>query len=573
MRARLLCKVLGVLALAIGVSMGNAPPARADTVFTLDQCITIGGPYTSACPASELVNETLTFPGSVPLDGTVFSGVPTLSVSVTPTSPYLSSFLTPLSGTATLPASLSYYYGKNIPYDPGFYSTSTGQPITSYLNFVSAPGSGGSDVLNLVTFHNASETVFTEIGSNALPGGFGVDVEVDGRSHIITCCGGIFVVPPTPPQIVYLDFGAGPAVIEADLTNPSKAIPRQVFYKPDASLSQPQMDAITASIQSLYRNYNVQFTDVSPASSNHLTVYVGGTPTDLAPATAAKITAGTLGLASNIIVGSPFQGDSAVVFSGLSDFNSCTFVLGGWCPDLPLLSQVIAHETGHLLGLAHTDSSFYSAIPTTNTDLMSPISESYSTVITVGPVPRVEKDSSGALQTIDPLGFRYGMQDSNANLLCSVGSSSAGIQDCSGVIGLTGADFSLSSSADTLYGAKLLIEQPGSDTDVGAMAVGLGTISPGFSGILNLPLQMDDSFALIGSLIPDGPDAFFDLKFSNIAGVGPGFVSDGIPLNSVPEPNTISLLFSFLGLIACSHLRSRDRLRSLLLSLRWHLVL
>jgi hypothetical protein len=317
-------------------------------------------------------------------------------------------------------------------------------------------------------------------------------------------------------------------------------------------------------VQANYTAYNVQFTaNQPPSGTTYDTIYVGGTPANELPTSVqSKVGPKVLGLASNVNIGNSIDNDTAVVFSGLPAFT--TTCLGGmiYCPNTSLLSQVIAHETGHILGLAHTDSTVSSPLYNNSNppnpsllpipDLMSPVGDPSSTLITVGPVPRAEFNSSGIITTTDPLGFSYGMQNSDANLQCGVGLAVTGAKNCSGVIGFTNTDFSLASTSSTIFGAELLIEQPGSDPDVGAMAYALGTISPGFDEIIGLPLSPDDSFAVEGSLTAGGPDMLFDTESFGLDTSTPTLSSDGTPLSEspIPEPNSMLILITMVGAFA-----------------------
>jgi len=151
------------------------------------------------------------------------------------------------------------------------------------------------------------------------------------------------------------------------------------------------------------------------------------------------------------------------VFSGNSNFST------GGSLNIPLLEQVIAHETGHLLGLNHV---------TDPTQLLYPYASASSTVI----------GGSSPISTIDPvtgnvvpatiLGIPLGSQDSNDLLNCYVGVSGTGARVCNGTEPLSHTvSLALRGVFSTIYDAQLVILS--GDPDVGPQVIGLGTLTSG----------------------------------------------------------------------------------------------
>lgn len=158
-----------------------------------------------------------------------------------------------------------------------------------------------------------------------------------------------------PPQTVFLDFGPNSnALFSIDVAgHPSIAIN---YNKSDSGLGISDITSIVNTVAGIYSGYNVNFLTIPPASGPYHTVYIGDTlaSINLNPSLASLFTNKT-GIARNINIGNSNPQDSSVVFSGLGGFYTVCFSLTLLCPNDSLIAQVIAHETGHLLGLFHVD--------------------------------------------------------------------------------------------------------------------------------------------------------------------------------------------------------------------------
>ena len=141
------------------------------------------------------------------------------------------------------------------------------------------------------------------------------------------------------PQKVFVDFNAG------FLEFASAASSNTGFNLPGSGLSESQQDAILTKLGVIYQDFMIEFVRTKPASGEYSTIHVGGTAADL-PAY-LKAGAGLLGRAEKIDYGNVDRSDSAFVLSGHSAMTP------GGSPNIDLITQVIAHEGGHILGLRH----------------------------------------------------------------------------------------------------------------------------------------------------------------------------------------------------------------------------
>lgn len=144
-------------------------------------------------------------------------------------------------------------------------------------------------------------------------------------------------------QLVYLDFDGddgvtydGPIQIE-ELNIAAFTAPGELAG------SEPQiMETVAASLNALFARAGVTFTAVEPADvSDYSTVYVGGDDSTFSRYGSFA------GLAENVDHGNTDRHDQAFVFAG------CALMTGQDQETyLAKLTNLIAHESGHLLGMS-----------------------------------------------------------------------------------------------------------------------------------------------------------------------------------------------------------------------------
>jgi Ca2+-binding RTX toxin-like protein len=190
-------------------------------------------------------------------------------------------------------------------------------------------------------------------------------------------------------QVVYLDFSPEVVTWNGFIFN-------STFSMPGFSATQALKDAVITQLNTIYKDFLVEYTLNKPTTGDFSTVYIGGdegnTPSKLG------VDNDTLGLANNIDKGNSNPNDVALVFTK-------NFTDNGLAVSAPLLAQVIAHESGHLFGLRHVLDS---------AQLMYPIAQASSTVIG-GSTKLAEINNSG---TVAPVG---GLQDSHTELANNLG--------------------------------------------------------------------------------------------------------------------------------------------------------
>ncbi len=161
---------------------------------------------------------------------------------------------------------------------------------------------------------------------------------------------GLELVDPDPGnlqgQMVHLDFdGAEDVVYDGPVEVGPFDVP--AFKAPGELAGQERaiIDQVLANLQNIFSGSGVIFTiDQPEAGTQYSTIYVGAD--DAAFAEYGEF----LGLAEQVDISNRNQGDGAFVFSQNIAWDAAdptSFSLG--------LTNVIAHEVGHLLGFAHTD--------------------------------------------------------------------------------------------------------------------------------------------------------------------------------------------------------------------------
>jgi hypothetical protein len=374
-------------------------------------------------------------------------------------------------------------------------------------------------------------------------------------------------------QTVYLDLGANSNAkynIDGLLSNTSVT-----YSKPAASLTAAQVSQVLSDVRSVYANYNVNFTTTQPTAGPYETIYVGGTASNISASNSSiSINPNTLGISQAINVMDSNPNDTAVVFSGNPAFSGA----GG----ADLLGQVIAHETGHLIGLQHV-------LPPT--ELMYPYASTSATGISSSSVPIALINSAGSVVPVT-LGWT---QNSAADLLCAVGSVS-GSTSCANADSLKSLAV-FTSGFSTIYNAKLIVlPLGGGNDDTGVTEENIGTIDPGVSEDLYFPEYAGEKVILDGASTPGGStDIFaglpsglsgdptnpetFAISLSDLGGLdyyevnpdgsytnlGSLVLSEPDAGSSVPEPSGWTIVLVGLGGLVCVSQRSRTRRSSLTL--------
>ncbi|OHB66816.1 MAG: hypothetical protein A2Y77_14765 [Planctomycetes bacterium RBG_13_62_9] len=146
-------------------------------------------------------------------------------------------------------------------------------------------------------------------------------------------------------QVVYLDFDGGQGVIyDGPVTVGPVDVPAFELPSVWAGMEQAVVAEVLTGLRQVFADSGVTFTTERPAGDQpYSTIYVGGDGSVFAQY------GSFLGLAETVDVGNRNPGDEAFIFS--SDICSNA---SGDASSVSMLIEVIAHETGHLLGYAHT---------------------------------------------------------------------------------------------------------------------------------------------------------------------------------------------------------------------------
>ena len=197
------------------------------------------------------------------------------------------------------------------------------------------------------------------------------------------------------PQIFFVDFNGGAIEFLPEIFTLSGGI-----TLPASNISPAEQSQIIEDANDIYSDFLVEFTNIRPASGEFSTIFVGGDDGDV-PSLIDPTEPGALfGLAEQLDFGNEDKSDSAFVLSDQPLFDT-----SDGDNDVPLLSQVIAHEAGHLLGLRHVED---------DNELLFPIPEADRTNISDSPIPFAERDG-------DELILIGGEQDSREELIRNVG--------------------------------------------------------------------------------------------------------------------------------------------------------
>lgn len=322
--------------------------------------------------------------------------------------------------------------------------------------------------------------------------------------------------PPIPlvkPQQIYLDFNQNPnALFSLEIPSESSSIAIN-YNKPGAGLTDSEIATIVGAVDRIYGKYNVKFTTTMPKTGPYHTIYIGGSLADisfnsglLTPEFQAAIQSAT-GIARNINLGNRNPQDSAVVFSDKFIFREFSFPFCepfiSSCHDEALLAQVIAHETGHILGLFHV----YDPL-----QLMWPQSSAAATAIgDATPLVRQDTINGPGVPSMDMT------QDSDATLLCNVGGRQTQTkmpsEICANLGGYQTLNIASLSIMPTLFDVKIVLNNGLVGFDVGLPSFFIGTLSPGTSQTAYFPLKIGDLLSIEGALTEGGPTQVFKSQY------------------------------------------------------------
>ncbi|MBX9458447.1 MAG: choice-of-anchor L domain-containing protein [Rhizobium sp.] len=276
------------------------------------------------------------------------------------------------------------------------------------------------------------------------------------------------------PQVVYVNFDGGSIDWESFL------IDREITL-PGSGLSEVDKDSVISGLNTLFGDFLIEFVDVLPTVEEFSTVLVGGNHTDLPDWFNGSATLG--GRAERIDYGNAHNDDDAVVLSGNLGSN------------LGLITQVIAHEMGHLLGLRHVADI---------AQLMYPIADAGRTLI--GGESLLAEIISKKVTTVG------GVQDSYNELVRNLGLKDASkivVEDgtLSSILKFFSFDFN---SKSALYNGVLAVVN---DEGVIISVSDLGTVQQDSTVEFSAPLTDTDKIVMFGSSTEGGDiDTFVGAK-------------------------------------------------------------
>ncbi|MCF3592771.1 choice-of-anchor L domain-containing protein [Rhodobacteraceae bacterium LMO-12] len=295
-------------------------------------------------------------------------------------------------------------------------------------------------------------------------------------------------------QVVFVDFNYGAVKWPAmyDILLGLFTVETEVeFNLPGSGVTATDQAGIIASLNTIYDDYNVEFTSTMPTSGDYSTVHVGGEVADV-PAW-LNVPANLYGLATSIDYGNQDQNDDAFVLS-----DEIREGLTWDADELALLTQVIAHESGHIFGLRHVNE---------NTALMYPFAGAGTAISDGAPFGEINQDT----HIVENIG---GDQNSQQELARNLGLDGAQIlvsQESVFDQFLNFFNFSMASTsggggAATVYNALAVIfTDSGEEEGLTILSlVDLGTISDGGDASFVLPALSDDQVVILGSSTEDG---------------------------------------------------------------------
>lgn len=397
----------------------------------------------------------------------------------------------------------------------------SGKPITVNNNFFSGALNpdgtffdGQTPPLHIVVPIDAIKNPTTTLT-------FSIADEGDGRYDSAAFIG---AVKFEQPHIVYVAFDGstfGMPALDGALgflgLNASVTLPT-------SGLTAAQQATIITAVNAIYKDFLIEFTSTKPTSGDFATIHVGGVFTDL-PAS-LKASNGLLGRAEHIDYGNKDLNDDAFVLSGAMKLTNGN-------ADIGLITQVIAHEAGHNLGLRHVVDS---------AQLLYPYASAAST--TIGGTTNFGEISSNAVVAVG------GTQDSHTEL-----AKSLGLRDSTSLIESVGIfekllkffSFDVVSSVATLYNVTIVtVNSEGEILDIKE----LGTQQSGAPLEAVLPANSSDKILILASstsngnidmfIAPDGSATAFDFANAGEAGIIEKF---GLSVDTLSSTN-LNLLSS-----------------------------
>jgi hypothetical protein len=369
--------------------------------------------------------------------------------------------------------------------------------------------------------------------------------------------------PPPPPQTLFLEFSETLTPIPSALTKwwGLDVGVTAVYTKPKAALLSSEIPIVVNNVSAIFAPFHISVTAEKPTFEDYSTIYIGGSNSHLPAEFQGNTVIGTLGLADKLDYQNKDKKDFALVLS--------SNVKG--TPDhafLPFLSQVIAHEAGHILGLHHV-------VPPG--ELMYPFNDEFRIDITDADVQRGEINPSGGVSPVLS-GCQNSYQELANNVGLKLGTPKPKGDFCDSFIdgllfkyGLFGTLFDATLAlisgdhvgpsyfelGDLLAGSELTLTLPVHDgTQIALLA---SSTNGGARDVISSPLGSDafGGFASLDALSPadflgvfsaSNPVLHLNLYRANSDGGFTSFGSFSFGVEqSVPEPSTWTLLS--LGLL------------------------